>query len=117
MHQLGKSKTTVIPKMYDWGLYFWKKEDGHLFTDGDGNMLNIPAMRGDLVKIAELRKAAAHYGQPQGQPYFVSGMKRATEEEYSEQVDRMKQGLIPNLNDLGSVWDAQQGIAAHGEDD
>ena len=117
MNQVGKSKATVIPKMYDWGIYFWKKADGHLFHDGNGNMLNIPTMRGDLVKIAELRKAAAYYGEPDGAPYFVSGMKRATDEEYSEQVDRMKQGMLPNLNDLGSVYDAQQGLKAHGEDD
>lgn len=117
MDQVSKSKATVIPKLYDWGLYFWKKSDGHLFRDEDGNMLNIPSMKGDFANIAELRKAAAYYGEPDGEPYFVSGMKRATEEEYSEQVDRMKQGLIPNLNDLGSVYDAQQGIAAHGNDD
>lgn len=117
MKKVGKSKATVIPKMYDWGLYLWQLPDGHLFKDGEGNMLNIPAQRGDISKISELRQAAAHYGQPEGKPYFVAGLRRASEEEYSEQVDRMKSGLLPNLNDLGSVWDAQQGLKAHGEDE
>ncbi len=117
MDQAGKSKATVIPKMYDWGLYLWKKADGHLFRDEDGNMLNIPAMRGDISKIAEIRKAAAFYGEPEGTPYFMPGIKRATEEEYSEQMDRMKQGLIPNLNDMGAVYDAQQTIKTHGSDE
>lgn len=112
--KIGKSKATFIPKMYDWGLYFWKLPDGHLFHDGEGNLLNIPSMRGDISKIAELRKAAAHYGQPEGQPWFYPGIKRATEEEFAEQKDRMMQGLIPNLNDLGAVYDAQQGLKKFG---
>lgn len=116
MQSAGKSKATVIPKFYNWGLYFWRKSDGHLFHDGQGNLLNIPAEKNDLSKIAELRKAAAYYGEPDGEPYFVPGINRATDEEYSEQVDRLKQGLLPNLNDLGSVYDAQKGIEAHGED-
>lgn len=111
-----KSKATVIPKMYDWGLYLWRKSDGHLFHDGSGNLLNIPAFRGDIAKITELRQVAKHHNEGDGEPYFVPGLHRATEEEYSEQVDRMKQGLIPNLNDLGSVYDAQQGIKEFGED-
>ena len=116
MNKVGKSKATVVEKFYPWGLYFWKKSDGHLFHDGEGNMLNIPAQRGDLVKIAELRKVAAHYGEPDGEPYFVPGLSRATDEEYSEQVDRMKAGLIPNLNDMGAVYDAQQTLKKHGDE-
>jgi hypothetical protein len=112
--QIGKSKATWIPKMYDWGLYFWRLPSGHLFKDGDGSLLNIPSMRGDISKIAEIRKAAAHYGQPEGEPWFYAGIKRATDEEFSEQNERLKSGLIPNLNDLGSVYDAQQGIKRHG---
>lgn len=112
--QIGKSKATWMPKMYDWGLYFWRLPDGHLFKDQDGNLLNIPSMRGDLSKIAELRKAAAYYGQPEGEAWFYAGIKRATDEQYEEQKQRLKEGLIPNLDDLGAVHAAQQGIKKHG---
>jgi hypothetical protein len=112
--EIGKSRATVIPKAYDWGLYFWRLPSGHLFKDEEGNILNIPSMRNDISKMAELRKAAAHYGQPDGDTWFYAGIKRATDEEFSEQQERMKSGLIPNLNDLGSVYDAQQGIKKHG---
>lgn len=112
--EIGKSKATFIPKMYDWGLYFWRLPSGHLFKDADGNLLNIPSMRNDISKMAELRKAAAYYGEPEGTPWFYAGIKRATDEEFSEQQERLKSGLIPNLNDLGSVYDAQQGIKKHG---
>jgi hypothetical protein len=113
--KIGKSKATIMHKKYDWGLYFWKLPSGHLFHDNQGNLLNIPSMKHDLSKIAELRKAAAHYGQPDGTPWFYPGIKRATEEVYSEQVDRMKNGLIPNLNDMGAVYDAQKTLNAYGE--
>ena len=113
--KVGKSKATYIPKNYDWGLYFWRLPSGHLFHDGQGNLLNIPSMKNDLAKMSELRKAAAHYGQPEGEPWFYAGIKRATDEQYSEQIDRMKSGLIPNLDDLGSVYDAQQSLKKYGD--
>jgi hypothetical protein len=115
--QIGETKVTVIDKKYDWGIYVWKKSNGRWFTDGNGNILNIPSMKGDLAKIAELKQAAAYYGEPDGEPYFFAGMSRVTDEEYSEQVDRMKAGLIPNLNDLGAVQAAKDTIAKYGDED
>ena len=114
--QIGKSKLTTIDKGYDWGVYVWKRSNGKWFTDGNGSILNIPSMRGDIEKLAELRKAAAYHGEPDGEPVFFSGLNRVTEEEYSEQVDRMKEGLIPNLNDLGAVHAAQQTLKQYGDE-
>lgn len=115
--QIGDTKVTLIEKNYDWGIYVWKKSNGKWFTDGSGNILNIPSMKGDLGKIAELKQAAAYYGEPDGEPYFFPGMARVTDEEYSEQVDRMKAGLIPNLNDLGAVQAAKDTIAKYGDEE
>lgn len=113
--KIGKSKATLIDKNVDWGLYFWKLPNGHLFVNEDGDPLNIPARKGDIRALAEIQKAAAYYGQPEGSPWFYAGIRRASEETYSEQVDRMKQGLIPNLNDMGAVWDAQQTLKKYGD--
>jgi len=115
--QIGETKVTLIDKKYDWGIYVWKKSNGKWFTDGSGNILNIPSMKGDLAKIAELKQAAAYYGEPDGEAYFFAGMGRVTDEEYSEQVDRMKAGLIPNLNDLGAVQAAKDTIAMYGDEE
>jgi hypothetical protein len=115
--QIGETKVTLIEKNYDWGIYVWKKSNGKWFTDGNGNILNIPSMKGDISKIAELKQAAAYYGEPDGSPYFFAGMARVTDEEYSEQVDRMKAGLIPNLNDLGAVQAAKDTIAKYGDEE
>ena len=114
--KVGKSKATIVPKMYDWGIYVWKRSNGKWFTDGNGNILNIPSMKGDIEKLSELRKVAAYNGEPDGEPVFFSGLSRVTEDEYSEQVERMKQGLIPNMNDLGAVHAAKQTLRAHGDE-
>lgn len=108
----------VIEKNYDWGLYVYKKANGRWFTDGTGSVLNIPAQKGDISKIAELKTVAKHYGDPgDGQAVFVPGLTRVTEEEYSEQVERMKAGLIPSLNDLGAVQAAKDTIAKYGDEE
>lgn len=115
--QIGKSKIKVIDKNYDWGIYVWKKSNGKWFTDGQGNILNIPSMRGDFSKLAELKAAAAHYGESDGEAVFFAGLSRISDEEYAEQKQRMAEGLIPNLNDLGAVHAAQQTIKKYGADD
>ena len=117
MPKVGNVRRKVIEKNYAWGLYVYKRANGKWFTDGEGSVLNIPAMRGDISKIAELKKAAMYYGdEGDGECIFVPGLNRVSEEQYSEMVDRMKQGLIPNVNDLGAVYDAQQTLKKHGRE-
>ena len=107
----------VIEKNYNWGLYVYKKSNGKWFTDGEGNVLNIPSDRGDISKISELKQAAIHYGDDgQGQAVFVPGLTRISEEEHTEQMDRFKNGLLPSMNDLGAIHAAQQTLKTHGRD-
>jgi len=107
----------VIEKKYNWGLYVYKKSTGKWFTDGEGNVLNIESMRNDLTKIAELKAAAKYYGdEGDGEAVFVPGLTRISEEEHSEQMDRMKSGLIPSMNDLGAWHAAQQTLNKSGKD-
>lgn len=107
----------VIEKDYDWGLYVYKKSNGKWFTDGTGSILNIPSMKGDLSQIGKLKDAARHYGDPgDGTCVFVPGLTRITEEEYSEQKERLQQGLIPSMNDLGAWKAAQDTINTYGRD-
>lgn len=116
--QVGESRIKVIEKNYNWGLYVYKKSNGKWFTDGTGSVLNIPSMRGDISKISELKQAAKYYGDPgDGQCIFVPGLNRVSEEEYSEQKQRMAEGLIPNMNDLGAVHAAQQTVKKWGAED
>ena len=121
--KIGKTKITQIDKGtgqramfgYEWGLYFWRLPSGHLFKDEEGRLLNIPSIKDDLGQMAKLRQAAAHYGQPDGEPWFYAGVNRATDEEYQEQLDRLEEGLIPSLNDLGAVHAAKKTAELYGD--
>jgi hypothetical protein len=115
--QIGESKITVLDKQYEWGIYFWKKANGKPFTDGNGSVLNIPSHRGDALQIRKLEQEAKALGQGDGSYEFMPGVERVSEEEYAEQVERMKNGQIPNLNDLGAVQAAKDTIAMYGSDD
>jgi len=108
----------VIEKKYNWGLYVYKKSNGRWFTDEEGNVLNIESVRGDISNISKLRDAAKYYGdEGDGEAIFVPGLTRVSDEEYSEQLDRMKQGLIPSMNDLGAWHAAQQTHDRYGSDE
>lgn len=116
--QVGESKVKVIEKHYDWGLYVYKKANGKWFTDGTGSVLNIESMKGDISQIAKLKDAAKYFGDPgDGTCVFVPGLTRITEEEYSEQKQRLAEGLIPSLNDLGAWHAAQETYKKYGSDD
>jgi hypothetical protein len=108
-------KLTVIEKQGDDGIYVWKLPNGKLAGDGNGNIMNIPARNGDIQAMAKITKAAAYYGFPDGKPEFKAGVRRITDEEHSEQIDRMSQGYIPSETDLGAWYDAAKGLRAHGE--
>lgn len=113
----GKAKVSLVePTGYAWGTYVWKKANGKWFTDGQGNILNIPANKGDENQIQKLRDAAAYYGEADGTPVFFAGAGRISDEEYSEQIDRMKEGLIPNMNDLGAVIAAKKTLETYGDE-
>ena len=114
---VGNVRRQVIEKKYNWGLYVYKKSDGRWFTDGEGNVLNIESTRGDIGQITKLKNAAKYYGdEGDGEVVFVPGLTRISEEEHSEQIDRMKQGLIPSMNDLGAWKAAQDTMNKHGRD-
>lgn len=114
--QVGESKITILDKKYDWGVYVWIKANGKPFTDGHNSVLNIPSHRGDQIQIERLRKEAAYLGQADGHAEFYPGVARVSEEEYSEQVERMKKGEIL-LNDLGAVIDAKKTLEVWGDEE
>lgn len=115
---VGNVRRKVIEKNYDWGLYVYKKANGKWFTDGNGSVLNIPSMRGDIGQIAKLKEAAIHFGDPgDGECIFVAGLNRITEEEYSEQSSRLAEGLIPSMNDLGAWKAAKDTYDKYGSDE
>lgn len=97
----------IVEDKSNYGIYVWLLPDGSVFKDDDNNVLNIPSQRGDIEKMSEIRKAASYWGQPDGQPAFIPGVGRVTEEEYQEDQYRMNEGLLP-YGDTGAWRDASR---------
>lgn len=115
--QVGETKVQVVQEKFsDFGTYVWHKPNGKAFTDGDGNALSIESMKDDTSRINELQQAAKYWGQAEGKAVFYPNMRKISEEAHSEQVDRMTQGLLPNMNDLGAVIAAKQTLKQWGDE-
>ena len=115
---LGKAKVQIVNEEFsDFGTYIWVKENGKPFTDGNGNVLSIESVKNDHSRVKNLQDAAAYYGEPNGKAVFYPGTRQVSEETHSEQIDRMKQGLIPNMNDLGAVIAAKKTLKLYGDEE
>lgn len=115
---LGKARLTVVKEEFsDFGTYVWIKANGKAFTDGSGNVLSIEAYKNDHERVKKLIDAAAYYGEAEGHAVFYPNTRQISEETHSEQIDRMKQGFIPNMNDLGALIAAKKAFDAHGDDE
>ncbi len=115
--QVGDTKVQIIEEKFsNFGTYVWYKANGKPFTDGNGGVLSIEGMKDDKARITELKNAAAYWGEPEGRAMFFPNTHKISDEEHSEQMDRMKQGLIPNMNDLGAVIAAKKTLDLYGDE-
>ena len=114
--QVGETKVQVVEENFSlFGTYVWMKPNGKPFTDGSNNALSIEGMKDDKARIKELADAAKYWGQPEGRAVFYPNMRKISDEEYSEQVDRMNNGLIPSMNDLGALIAAKKTLDTYGD--
>lgn len=100
-------KISVV-KESPYGIYVWRMPDGAIVSDEDRNFLSIASVEGDRSSIAAITKAVRYYGITEGQPWFLSGYRKVTDEEYDRQKERMAQGLIPDELDLGAWKDEER---------
>jgi hypothetical protein len=114
--KVQKPRIQVVKEEFSlFGTYVWMKPNGKPFMDSDKNVLSIEGIKDDKAKIKELAEAAKYWGQPDGRAVFYPNMKKISDEEHSEQVDRMNQGLIPSMNDLGAVIAAKKTLELYGD--
>ena len=114
--KVQKPRIQVVKEEFSlFGTYVWMKPNGKPFMDSDKNVLSIEGMKDDKAKIKELAEAAKYWGQQDGRAVFYPNMKKISDEEHSEQVDRMNQGLIPSMNDLGAVIAAKKTLELYGD--
>lgn len=100
-------KMTTTGKQFidevEYGVYVWRMPDGKIVGDDQGNFLSINSMRGDIQKISMLTNAVKEFDVREGEPYFLSGHRKVTDEEYEEQKERFNDGLVPDEYDVPSV--------------
>jgi hypothetical protein len=109
-----KSKMKFVGENINWGLYVWQMEDGKVLGDQDGNVLNVPSARGDLTKMARLSAAVRNLGIQGGEPLFLEGQRRVSDEEFDDQMARLIDGYTPDPYDIGALRDEAKGIKEHG---
>lgn len=87
------------------GVYVWRCADGEYLGDSEGRLLSVNSVVGDREKIEAIRKVAANLGYGEGEAVFWSGNRKVTDEEFEEQVDRQKSGLVPDPYDIAAMED------------
>jgi len=98
-----------------YGVYVWQMPDGRLVGDDDNNWLCISSMKGDFKRINELTEAVRHYGIMVGEPLFLAGNRKITDEEYEYQKQRQAFGLIPDEYDIPALVSEQAYKERNGE--
>lgn len=101
---MNKSKVSSVSET-NIGIYVWELPEGIYLADGQGNVLSIASRRGDIQRIKKICDAARHHGYPDGNPVFIEGVRKITDEEYNDQIRRMAAGETPDEYDLGALRD------------
>lgn len=81
-----RTKSIKRVRQTNYGLYVWVLPNGKPVMDDEGNVLNIPSRRDDIVKMAQLKAAAKYWGYPDGEPRFMES-RRLTDEEFEAEID------------------------------
>ena len=118
-----KMKTSIVEESI-FGVYVWLTPQGQKIMDSDGNVLCIQSIKGNKERIENLRRVAKEVGVEGGFPYFISGARQVTDEEYEYQKQRMEWGLIPDELDLAAFKEEhfqleekkKRGISTYDED-
>lgn len=87
----------------NYGVYVWEMPDKKIVGDDQGNFLSVAGMSGDFSKMALLKRAVAEFGITEGEPRFLSGHRKVSDEEYAEQKARFEEGLVPDQYDIPAI--------------
>jgi hypothetical protein len=96
-------KTTHIADT-NLGVYLALSE-GNYIIDEDENFLCIQAMRGDKKRVMELIHAAKGFGLKDITVEFRPDQRKISNDEFEEQMDRLKNGITPDKYDIGHLLD------------
>jgi hypothetical protein len=112
---IGKANTRILQEESTLGIYVWEMPDGRWIGDDDGNFLSITSKKGNRSRIDALAREVRSYGIYEGQPKFLSARRKITDEEYQEQEQRLRWGLVPDPLDIGNYKDEMKNLRAEGQ--
>ena len=92
------------------GIYVWEMPDGRWIGDDDGNFLSVTSKKGNRSRIDALAREVSSYGIYEGQPKFLSARRKINDEEFAEQEQRLKWGLVPDPFDIGNYKDEMKSL-------
>ena len=95
----------IIPKKksvvqeYDYGVCVWRVPTGGYIKDSDGNFLAAEGRLKDPIIEKKMYEAAKYWmGQDfGGQPEWLPGRRKVSDDEYDDQVARLEAGQIPDI--------------------
>jgi len=77
--------------------------------------LSITSKKGNRSRIDALAREVRTFGIYEGGPKFLSARRKITDEEYAEQEQRLKWGLVPDPLDIGNYKDEIKNLRAEGQ--
>ena len=104
------NKNTRILEETTLGIYVWEMPDGRWIGDDDGNFLSITSKKGNRSRIDALAREVRSYGIYEGGPKFLSARRKITDEEFAEQEQRLRWGLVPDPVDIGNYKDEMKKV-------
>ena len=110
-----KKNTKFLEEESTLGIYVWEMPDGRWIGDDDGNFLSVTAKKGNRSLIDALAREVRSYGIYEGGPKFLSARRKITDEEYAEQEQRLRWGLVPDPLDIGNYKDEIKNLRAEGQ--
>jgi hypothetical protein len=90
---------------FEYGVYVAKNHEGKYIIDQEGNHLSISSKKNDTKRMRELAEAARSFGIDNIQFEFRSGATKISDEEFEEQLERQRNGQVPDKYDLGVMID------------
>jgi hypothetical protein len=97
---MGVTLKKISPVIEDLrGVCVWIMPDGSVLGDDEGNILSLGGELYNLVVEGKMREAAIYWAGLEaglGEPKWIAGARQVTDEERSEQEDRLQAGLVPD---------------------
>jgi hypothetical protein len=92
----NQPKRMIAVPESSYGVCLWRMPNGDYFG-ADGRYLSMEGVLGD-ARIEEKMRQAAYYwiGDSIGQPAWVSGARKVSDDEYDDQSARLRDGQIPD---------------------